>query len=48
MVEIFAGAVKIGTAQLVAWDYSMAVAGGAFRPTNAYRVSKHAGVVEGE
>ena len=47
LVEIFAGAVKIGAAQLAAWDYGMAVAGGDFRPADAYSVTEHATVVEG-
>jgi hypothetical protein len=48
MVEIFAGAVKIGTAQLAVWDYGMSVAGGEFRPTDAYSACDHAAIVEGD
>ena len=41
-VEIYAGAVQIGTVDLAAWDYGMGVAGGDFQPSSAYSASEYA------
>lgn len=47
-VEILAGRVKIGTASISAWDYSMGVAGGDFVASADYSGAAHATLMEGK
>ncbi len=47
-VEILAGETVIGTSQITAWDWGMAVAGGDFTPTENYEAERHASELEGE